>query len=101
MLSFQGVIISDIYSAIIARISDISYIVPFERISDISCQRYCVMESVFNFSDFKIFVAPGHNILVQPLVVQFIIEIMPMVKLGSEAQPRDASNQLVLFLLDT
>ena len=29
------------------------------------------------------------------------IEIMPEVKLGPEAQPRDANNRGVLFLLDT
>ena len=29
------------------------------------------------------------------------IEIMPEVKLGPEAQPRDANNRVVLFLLDT
>ena len=30
-----------------------------------------------------------------------IIEIMPVVKLGPEAQPMDANNRVVLFLLDT
>ena len=29
------------------------------------------------------------------------IEIMPEVKLGPEAQPRDANNRGVLFILDT
>ena len=31
----------------------------------------------------------------------FIIEIMPEVKLGPEAQPRDTNNRVVLFILDT
>ena len=35
------------------------------------------------------------------IVKSFIIEIMPEVKLGPEAQPRDANNRGVLFLLDT
>ena len=30
-----------------------------------------------------------------------IIEIMPEVRLGPEAQPKDANNRVVLFLLDT
>ena len=31
----------------------------------------------------------------------FNIEIMPEVKLGPEAQPRDANNRVALFILDT
>ena len=33
--------------------------------------------------------------------IVFNIEIMPDVKLGPEAQPRDANNRVVLFILDT
>ena len=37
----------------------------------------------------------------QKTVHGHIIEIMPEVKLGPEAQPREANNRGVLFLLDT
>ena len=33
--------------------------------------------------------------------LSLIIEIMPEVRLGPEAQPRDANNRELLFLLDT
>ena len=39
--------------------------------------------------------------IIKLFVGYFIIEIMPEVKLGPEAQPRDANNRGVLFILDT